>query len=279
MNKNILPIIVVLIAFISACKVGREVKKEIKETVKQDTGIEYVFTKMKNAQFDFRTLNIKFRAKVESDKNNMSFGGNLRIIKDSTIWISMSAIIGIEAFRVIIFPDSVKMINRLNKTYFKGDYQLIKEILKTPLDFDMLQALITGNDFSYYENNIFKIGEDAKAYKISTPGRRKLKNYVASQSDLDRVLVQDIWIAPDNFKIIKQHIKELSKDSNKLTIDYSSFIEYNGKLLCHQIDVNIEAEQKMKVFIDYEKVSVNDDISAPFIIPDNYKPIEQMGNN
>lgn len=276
MSRFLLPVLIVTIAFFSACKTGREAKREIKETVKRDTGVEFIFSKMKDAQFDFRTMNVKFQAKVESEKSNMSFGGRMRIIKDRTIWLSLSAVVGIEAFRVYISPDSVKMINRLNKTYFKGDYQLINELLKTPFDFDMLQALITGNDFSYYENNIFKVGEDAKAYKISTPGRKKLKNYVANQSDIDRVLVQDLWISPENYKIIRQQIKEISKENSKLVVDYSAFVAFDDQLLAHQIDVNVEAEQKMKVIIDFEKVTVDEEISVPFMIPENYVPMDQQ---
>ncbi|HPB01412.1 MAG: DUF4292 domain-containing protein [Bacteroidales bacterium] len=279
MSKFLLPVLLIAIAFTSACKTGREAKKEIKETVKQDTGVELVFSKMKDAQFDFRTMNVKFQAKVESEKNNLGFGGSMRIIKDRTIWLSLSAMVGIEAFRIFITPDSVKMINRLNKTYFKGDYQLINELLKTPFDFDMLQALVTGNDFSYYENNIFKVGEDARSYKISTPGRKKLKNYVANQSDMDRVLVQDLWISPENYKIIRQQIKEISKENSKLVVDYSAFVVFDDQLLAHQIDVNVEAEQKMKVVIDFEKVSVDEEITVPFVIPESFVPMDQQQKN
>lgn len=279
MSRFLLPVLIIMIAFFAACKTGREAKKEIKETVKRDTGVEFIFSKMKDAQFDFRTMNVKFQAKVESEKNNMSFGGSMRIIKDRTIWLSLSAIVGIEAFRVYISPDSVKMINRLNKTYFKGDYQLINELLRTPFDFDMLQALVTGNDFSYYENNIFKVGEDDKTYKISTPGRKKLKNYVANQSDMDRVLVQDLWISPDNYKIIRQQIKEISKENSKLVVDYSAFVAFDDQFLAHQIDVSVEAEQKMKVMIDFEKVTVDEEITVPFMIPENYVPMDQQQKN
>src|SRR3989339_779332 len=71
MSKFLLPVLLITIAFFSACKTGREAKKEIKETVKRDTGVEFIFSKMKDAQFDFRTMNIKFQAKVESEKTNL----------------------------------------------------------------------------------------------------------------------------------------------------------------------------------------------------------------
>jgi len=273
MNKLFLIFVVFASVVFGSCKPKQEAVKEIKETVKLDSGVENVFSKMKDNQFDFRTVNIKFQAIVESEKNNMSFGGSMRIIKDRVIWLSMSAVVGIEAFRVIITPDSVKMINRLNKTYFTGDYQLINDLLKTPFDFDMIQALALGNDFSYYENNIFKIVEDANVYRISTPGRKKLKNYVANSTDMNKVLVQDLWISPLTWKIIRQQIKEISKENSKLMIDYSEFKALADQLLAHQVDVTVEAEQKMKVSVTYEKVAFDEEITVPFVIPESFEPM------
>jgi len=273
MNKLFLIFVVFASVVFGSCKPKQEAVKEIKETVKLDSGVENVFSKMKDNQFDFRTVNIKFQAKVESEKNNMSFGGSMRIIKDRVIWLSMSAVVGIEAFRVIITPDSVKMINRLNKTYFTGDYQLINDLLKTPFDFDMIQALALGNDFSYYENNIFKIVEDAQVYRITTPGRKKLKNYVANSTDMNKVLVQDLWISPLTWKIIRQQIKEISKENSKLMIDYSEFKALADQLLAHQVDITVEAEQKMKVSVTYEKVTFDEEITVPFVIPESFEPM------
>lgn len=276
MNRNILPVLMMVLVLFSGCKLRHEAKKEIKDNVKQDQGIETIFSKMKDNQFEYRTLSIKFQATVQSEKDkNLSFGGSMRIIKDRTIWLSMSAVLGIEAFRVIITPDSVKMINRLNKTYFAGDYVLINEMLKTPFDFDMIQAIATGNDFSYYENNIFKIGEDALAYKISTPGRKKLKNYVANQVDMDKVLVQDMWISPENYKIVRQQIKEISKQNSKLVVDYTNFLPLGDQLFAHEVNMSVEAEQKNNIKVIFEKVTFDEEITVPFTIPESYNPMEQ----
>lgn len=275
MNRIVLPVLLLFLVF-AGCKTHRETVKEIKDVVKQEQSAETIYSKMKDNELEFRTLSIKFQATVESEKDkNLSFGGNMRIIKDRTIWLSMSAVLGIEAFRVIITPDSVKMINRLNNTYFKGDYQLINDLLKTPFDFDMIQALVTGNDFSYYENNIFKIGEDAQAYKISTPGRKKLKNYVANQVDLDKILVQDIWISPETFKIVKQQIKEISKANSKLVVDYLNFTAIADQLLAYEVDFSVEAEQKMNVKVVFEKVTLDEELSVPFTIPSSFVPMQQ----
>jgi hypothetical protein len=277
MNRKIPVLLLILLVMLGACKLKRETKKEIKGNVKQDEGVDFIFSKMKASQLDFRTLSMKFQATVESDKDkSVTFNGNMRIVKDRAMWLSLSAILGVEAFRVIITQDSVKMINRLNKTYFKGDYQLINNLLKSPFDFDMLQALVTGNDFSYYENNIFKVGEDDLTYKISTLGRKKLKNYVANADDMDKVLVQDMWIAPGTFKIVRQQIKEISKQNSKVIIDYGDFEELGNQLFPKNVTVVVETEQKMSIFVKYEKVALDEEVTIPFTIPESYRPMEQQ---
>ena len=265
-------LIPILLVSLGSCKLKREAKKEIKELIKNDEGVDIIFSKMKENQFEFRTLKLKFKATAVEEKNkSTSFSGNLRIVKDREIWVSLYAGLGIEAFRVYITTDSVKMINRIRKTYFVGDYQLINELLNTPFDFDMLQAILTGNDFSYYQNNVFKAGQDALFYRISTIGRTKLKNYVENQSDLNKVLVQDIWINPSNYKIVRQQIKEIKKENNKLVIDYLSFKELEGGLFPDQFQLKVEAENKIDITVEYNKIVVDEELTIPFVIPSSYK--------
>lgn len=265
-----------IVVLSSACKGRKNVVREIKDPVKdKNEGVEYIFNKLKDNEFRFSTLSLKFNAEAELNKDQKnSFNGHVRIIKDSVIWISITPALGIEAFRLLITVDSVKMIDRIHKTYFRGDYMIINNILKTPFDFDMLQAFITGNDFTYYENNIFKASTENLNYKLTTLGRRKLKNYVKNQVDLEKVFIQDMWLDPVNYKIIKQQIKELSKENSRLTIDYSDFrLMETQKLFPGKILVIVEAESKLQIQLEYTKIALDQEVTIPFTIPENFNPI------
>lgn len=277
MNRAVYIFLIMVVMLATAsCKLKRETKKEIKEVVKNDEGVDMIFEKMKENQFAFRTINLKFNATATDSKDkSTSFSGNLRIVKDREIWLSLSPALGIEAFRLYITEDSVKMINRLKKTYFVGDYQLINDVLNTPFDFDMLQAFLTGNDFSYYQNNVFKVGKDDLFYRISTIGRKKLKNYIENQSDIDKVLVQEMWIHPGTYKIVRQQIKEIKKENNKLTIDYHFFKNIDGSLFPNAYTVKVDAENKLILDVEYEKIRIDEDVTIPFGIPASYKPMKQ----
>lgn len=273
MNRTL--ILIFSLAVMFSCSIHRKAKKDIRQAVKKnEMNVDSVVIRMKTGEFDFNTLSLKFNAKYTSKKEEQSFNGNIRIKKNEKIWISITPMLGIEAFRVVITQDSVQMINRLNKTYFRGDYQIVNELLQTPFDFDMLQSFIIGNDFSYYENNNFKLGEDALMYRISTVNRRKLKNYIRNQSDKDKVFIQDIWIQPETYKIKIQQLKEISKQNNKLTLNYSDFSVVGKYLFPQTIAIDVESENKMNIGINYTKVTVDEEISTPFTIPESYKPVE-----
>ena len=157
-------------------------KKIIREPLK-DKGADFLFEKLKKNEFGFKWLNIKFSAEVTYNKKSNSFSGIARIRKDSAIWLAIYPALGIEAARVLITNDSVKMLNRIEQTYFCGDFKYINNILQTDLDFDIIQSLLIGNDFSTYENNVFKASVDGKQYLLSTIGRRKLRKHLKSTTD------------------------------------------------------------------------------------------------
>src|ERR1700752_3762669 len=59
-------------------------------------------------------LNVDYRG---TDGKNNNINANLRMYKDSAIWISITAILGIEGLRAFITNDSVKILNKQDKVY------------------------------------------------------------------------------------------------------------------------------------------------------------------
>ena len=66
---------------------------------------------LKSKDFTFNTLAIKTKAKIDIDgsKNNATM--NIRMEKGKRIWVSITALAGIEIARALITPDSVKVRN------------------------------------------------------------------------------------------------------------------------------------------------------------------------
>src|SRR6476659_11127350 len=94
--------------------------KVVLQGVKEDS-LQY-FRKMVsdiNAnRIQYNTFTSKVNIDYEgNDGKKYNINANIRMYKDSAIWISANALLGIEAMRVLITRDSVKLLNKLEKTY------------------------------------------------------------------------------------------------------------------------------------------------------------------
>ncbi len=264
-----LVIIFVLLPFYS-CKTTRSV---IKEPIKEE-GSDYLFEQLKKNEMKFDWLSAKFSATYIENKKKISFRGQMRIKRDSIIWVSFSPALGIEMVRLIITNDSIKFLDRIGSTYLISDFNYINQFINSTLDFDMLQAFLIGNDFSFFENGKFKASIDAMEYRLMTVGRRKLKKYVKSNQEGLKIPIQNIWLNAENFKITKVMIKEVKQEGRKLQSFYSNFNTIDDQLFPHHIDFQITSDSKIDIGIDYSKITVNKALKFPFKVPERFTRIQ-----
>jgi hypothetical protein len=255
---------------LSACKSARPM---IKAPLKEE-GPEFLYTRLKENELRFDWLSAKFDASYSEKKNSSDFKGQIRVRKDSLIWISITPALGIELFRMVLTNDSVKYINRFDKEYFLGDYELVSRFLQIHIDFDILQSLILGNDFQFFETNSFRASIDNLDYKLSTTGRWKIRKEAEDAKTDPIVLLQNIWLDPDSFKIIKVDVKEYMKDNRKLTATYSNFQAAGSQLYPSALDFDIMADDVIRINIDYTRLTLDEPMAFPFSVPVNYKRIQ-----
>ena len=245
-------------------------KEALKDSIKE-TNSSYVFDKMKLNQFKYDWFSAKFSAEYIANGADNTFSGTVRMLKDSVIWISISKSV-FEVARILITEDTIKFQDRYNKTFFINDFNYINRFINGAIDFDMLQAIIVGNDFKYYENDKFKVSVDNDQIKLSTINRRKLKRYVRNLNDHNKILVENITLDPLTFKINDVSVKEI-KANNKLKASYSNYEKVGTQLLAKLLMIAISAEKEIKINIEFEKITVNEPQVFPFYIPENYDEI------
>lgn len=259
-----------LAMFCISCKTRRQA---IVQPLKEQ-GPEYLFTELKKNELNYRTLSARFNVEALVNNESRSFSGNVVILRDSVIWLTISKF-GLEAARFLITTDSAKMINRLNSTYYSGDFSHVTNLFNIDFDFDILQALIIGNDFSYYDNDVFKASVDNRNYKLSTVGRRKLKKHIRQANEEQRVLIQDIWLDPYTFKIVKIMMKEVKQENRKFESFYSDFQTLEEQLVPYSLKCEIHDEKKIVVNITYTRITINKEENMPFKIPAGYTRVER----
>jgi len=264
----ILPVLLLAFSLFQSCSPSR---KALAVPIKEE-GPDYLLEKLKTNELKFNWFSARFSAEYENNGTNNSFNGQIRVRKDSLIWISLTPMLGIEAARAMISQDTVKLINRLNKTYFIGDYEYVNRFLNTNIDYDLLQAMLLGNDLQFYENGKFRASVDKGCYKLSTSERHKLKKYVRSNQDDPKVFIQNIWLDPQNFKITHAEVKEVRRDNIKLESSYAGFEPFNGQLFPKEAKHIIWAENTIRMKADFSKISIDVPQQFPFKIPGSYQP-------
>lgn len=282
MNRKCFFVVFILVLIFSSCKTQRTVvKAPIKEY-----GSDYIFNKMKENELRFETISMKAEINAKINRKKSKLSATLRIQRDSMIWVSISPGLGLEAARILITQDSLFFMNRINKEYFSSDFSYIASRFKVDVDFNMLQSLLLGCDFSNYENDKFRAAYDANDYRLIAAERSKQKKYIRNNNDAQRVLVQSVWLDSDNFKINQIRIRSLFDETRKLEVFYGDFENTNNQLFPTNVIFEIVARgnaaskkgnetktenQKIQIKLDFSKIAVNESVAMPFNIPAKYQ--------
>lgn len=207
------------------------------------------------ANVDFRFLAAKGKAQFDQQSGNI----NVRIRKDSVIWISAS-LIGVEGGRIYITRDSVQVLDKLHREYYAGDFAYLSQRLNVPVTFDMVQALLLGNYLAPVDA--------ATQPTVTTEGPMQRVNYeqagllVQQLVNLERGRIQQLQV-------------QAPASQNKLTVDYADFrtLERNPVPFAHSSLVQIQqgTAPPATLTITYRSVDIDKErLQFPFSVPKGY---------
>lgn len=272
MNKRLLYLIsllYILFAFSSCQSQRANNKKPIKLL-----GPDYVLEQMRQNQSTFNWFSGKAKVDFIEGRKKTPFTAQIRIQRDSTIWISLSSGIGIEGARLLLTPDSVKYINRLNKTYFAGNYAFISSIINTEIDYFMIQALLSAKDFSWYDYQGLKAKLDNRLYQLESTNKHKLKKQSKLTNFENVMYYQSLWINPETFKIERIKISEIGKENKRILAAYNQYRTINEQLIPYSLDIDFDGNRGMSIEMVYYKISLGEEVGFPFSIPQKYTLIQ-----
>jgi len=136
MKKHFL-FILFIVGFLTSCKSTFTTTK-VKSDIKPLT-ITQIFKNQESADINANTVLAKIKVKYITAKKKQNITAKLRLQKDSIIWISLTAIGGIPVAKMIITPQHIRYYEKLNKTYFDGNFSLLNHWLKANLTFKKLK--------------------------------------------------------------------------------------------------------------------------------------------
>ncbi len=268
-TNNVIRVITLLfIVIISSCKMHKEIG-EAKCSISNKTA-KALSHELKSNELNFNTLKAKMSVDSEVDSSYNSFTVNLKMHRDSLIWASISKM-GVEGVRVLISTDSVWLLNRLDKTYFSGNFSYLSKLLNTSLDFNLIQSLLTGNSVDFYDDeDKIKSNVNDCLYVLGTIRKSKMKRVLHKGKEL-REPVQSIYLDPESYKILKILFFEFNPERN-VTVSYSDFKLVDSiQQFPTKSEFEIIGSKKIKINIQYTRYKLNQPLTFSFRIPSTYK--------
>ena len=264
---RIIVFILTTIVLLASCRSTKKIQTAItkKDTIaiaatdnKIDSAalIKSALAKLNENYVDFKTFSGKVDVDYRGgDDKHYDVNANLRMYKDSLIWVSVNAVFGIEAMRMLITPDSVFLLDKLNKTYLVRSIDYLQEVSSLPLTLSTLQNLLVGNPV--FIDSIVSFSNDNNTISLLSVGN-SFKNLVTINGN-NNVLIHSKL---DDIDITRSRTADLNYD------DYET---KKSKLFSSKRRITIAEKNKLDVSLNFKKYDFNDEVNFPFSIPKNYK--------
>jgi hypothetical protein len=263
MRKNTLTKLIygiAFLAFFASCKAKRVllptagIPKVMDILPANDLEKETKISAIKLMNIEFNSLSIKAKANLTIDNKSNEVSMNIRIRNNEVIWASVTAIAGLEVARLLISPDSVKIINRLDNIYIQKPFSYLYEFTNDRISFQTLQSLLIGNvmnEFLTEDTEVKKEGDDAFLETILSPLTYSLK-------------------VDDKNKAVFTALSDENADQ-ELLVNYANFMMVNQYSVPHLINMSSKANAKAMVFeLSYLKIDRNTKFDLPFRVPERF---------
>jgi Domain of unknown function (DUF4292) len=206
---------------------------------------------------DFKTFNAKIKVQYQDSRGkNQDVTAIVRIIKDSTIWISITAsLLSIEAYRVLITKDSVIVLNKLNKEVQYRSFDYLQEVTEIPFDYKTLQDLLIGNPV-FTDSNIVYYKKTDNQILFSMVG-----NYFKNL----------LTISSDNYFLTHSKLDDVDiARSRTADLTYADYENKSGFNFSTYREITVSEKNKLDIRLNYKQYEFNKDLSVYFNIPKNY---------
>lgn len=257
--KSSLFLLIIISLSVSGCKPKKEISAATPEIVPVNTLLTQVIENSFNPEY----FSGKAAVSYKGNDKDQSFTANIRIKRDSIIWASVSPGLGIEVARLIITPDSFKVLNRIEQSYQESHFSRLNKMLNAELKFHHLQALLLGNYPAYVENSgINNVAVDGNDYILSAilkPGERN-----SNKAE------ETLWINPFTNRIKKLKINEPAS-GRTIEAVYNEFAMEGDKMFPSDAAIKVEQDKAHEVKLKWSNIKINDPLDFPFNVPSGYQ--------
>lgn len=252
---------ILMIIFLAACK-PKQLFVDTKTSaavVKDDNVItsEKIIQNHYSNKIDFSTLYIRATAKYSHEDDSQSVSAEIKIKKDEKILVSIRFLGLLPVAKVLITPKEVKYYDKINGTYFEGNYESLSQWLGTDLDFNKIQNMLIGKPIDDLTKENYSFTETDKFYKLDAIEDKTEKSF---------------FFEAVHFLLKKQEISQPEK-GRSFEANYPKFQDYPSGILPAGLTINALQKRKTTIEIEYNSIMFNEDLAFPYSVPSGYDRI------
>lgn len=252
--KKIIVFLIVLITFIfTSCKTTQVLAEgEIKSNLSAKNIINNHYKNL----LVYKTIRGRLKVEFDDGEKSQAFTLSLRMEKDKAIWLSAP----LSLVKVLITPSRVSFYNKLDNTFFDGDFSYLSKLLGTDLNFEKIQNLLLGQA-------IFNLKNDPYFASISD------NNYQLKPKKDIQLFKKLFLLEPSSFKMALQQLSQ-PKDGRSLNINYKTYQQIEKKAFPDELVIEAEElGEKTLILIAYKNIEFDQKVTFPYSIPNGYKEI------
>lgn len=214
-----------------------------------------VLEALEKNQADYSFLEEKIQLRGETVYYEGSADLTLRIKKGEKMWASLRKI-GIEGGRMMATPDSVFMINRLERYFVAGSVKSLQKV--------------SGYEFSYHDLESLVTGSIPSAYLTMSKFRQEGSACILEINDRDALMTYTI----NAYNLLPEHIVLRDGVGGFAEVHYKSYQKMKGKFYPQWMEVSIKSpEITAKAILEIREITINAPKEMTFSIPSRYEEI------
>jgi len=216
---------------------------------------ESLYDTLEARQPDYIWFTAKGRIRAQNEEIAVSATVQLRMVKDSLIWIRAEKL-GFEVGRALIRPDSAFIVNRINREYYAVELAEFLEEYNAPFGFEDLQRIVAGGTIELPAHQLrSELGEEFMRLRINT--EEFLGLYWFDQSlVLDHSLLVDL-----NGRSVEVQFDDYHPVPGGGNIPFVKFLKlFDGESMTEltlsftEIELDIPKSMRFKIPRNYERV-------------------------
>ena len=210
----------------------------------------------------FTTFSGKAKMRYETADDSKEFTATIRMERGKAIWVSVSALGGlVNVARVLLTPDSVKLVNYLQREVTEKAYAQSAALLPVALSFPDLEAFLLGYaPAAAAGGTVIRFATADSGLSLTEHSNTTNWNYGLDYRSADSVLTQFTAVSGDAGRPFN------------LGVVLSEYARNGGYLFSKKRVASwVTGQKEGKLYMDWEQPEWNGEVSMPFSVPKSYE--------